>query len=187
MRGAGRSAARQAGAPLIRLGFASTPSPTRGEGEPLHRHGQSPSEILRTRKRRASPSPTRGEGEPLYRDGQSPSEILQTRKRRTSPSPPVGEGGRAGAKRRRGRMRGAGRSARLPGWNTPHPPSLRLRHLLPQGEKGNRFIATANHHLRFCGRENAAPLLLPQGEKGGTRWGEGGTASLPRQPPSEVC
>ena len=82
MRGAGRSAARQAGTPLIRLGFASTPSPTRGEGEALHRHGQSPSEILRTRKRRASPSPTRGEGPPRRGEGgtaslprQPPSEI----------------------------------------------------------------------------------------------------------------
>ena len=82
MRGAGRSAAHQAGTPLIRLRCAQAPSPTWGEGGTASLPRQSP-----------------------------PFEINRSADIAPLLLPLVGEGGRAGAKRRRGRMRGAGRSA----------------------------------------------------------------------------
>ena len=75
-------APRLSGAPLIRLRCAQAPSPTGGEGG--HRVTATPITTVRDWLKRCY---------------------------RASPSPRVGEGGRAGAKRRRGRMRGAGRSA----------------------------------------------------------------------------
>ncbi len=101
MRGAGRSAARQAGTPLIRLRCAQAPSPTRGEG--------------------AAPPGRRGNR--FIATGQSPPfEINRSADIAPLLLPRVGEGGRAGAKRRRGRMRGAGRSAARQAGTPPSVP-----------------------------------------------------------------
>ena len=90
--------------------------------------------------------------EPLHCHGQSPPfEINRSADIAPLLLPLVGEGGRAGAKRRRGRMRGAGRSAA----RQAGAPLIRLRCAQapsptgggpPPGRRGNRFIATANHH-----------------------------------------
>ena len=74
------------------------------------------------------------------------------------------------------------RSATLPSWSTPHPPSLRAgtfshrgRRGRPARRRGRRFTAVGNHHRsRLTEALNIAPLLLPL-------VGEGGRAGAKRR------
>ena len=161
-------ARRLTGAPLIRLRCAQAPSPTGGEGG--HRVTATPITTVRDWLKRCY---------------------------RASPSPRVGEGGRAGAKRRRGRMRGAGRSA-APSWSTPHPPSLRSGTFSHRGRRGAPRHCHANHH-----RSRLAEALLsrlsfsPCGRRWPSRseaqarsdegcWTERGAAKLEHPYPSRL-
>ena len=138
MRGAGRSAARQAGAPLIRLRCAQAPSPTGGEGgnrftATANHHRSRLTEALLSR---LSFSPC-GRRWPSRSEAQARSD--------------------EGCWTERG----------APSWSTPHPPSLRSGTFSHRGRRGNRFIATPITTVRDWLKRCYRALLLPLVGEGG--------------------